>query len=279
MFLDEPTTGLDVEARRTLWDAIRAFHADGGTVLLTSHYLEEVEALAERVVVIGRGRVLADGTLSADAGLRRPLRRERPRRRDLRDSVDGGVRDAGRVRLPVRDRRRRGRAQAWEPYTRTLSAGPLPRFVGRVLNVMALTVVSLVPVLLIAALFTEATLSPAGLLLGIGALLPASLPFTPLGLAVGYPMPQKAAIAVAQLLFFPLAFGGGLLFGVPSRLPGFLDVVAPFLPTRGAVELMWAATNDFTPKTTSMVMLGVWTVVAAGVAVWAYRRDEGRRYA
>ncbi|GGL24872.1 ABC transporter ATP-binding protein [Planomonospora parontospora] len=62
VFLDEPTTGLDVEARRALWDAIRDFHSDGGTVVLTSHYLEEVEALAERVVVIGQGRVLADGT-------------------------------------------------------------------------------------------------------------------------------------------------------------------------------------------------------------------------
>ncbi|SCG47194.1 ABC transporter ATP-binding protein [Micromonospora inositola] len=63
--LDEPTTGLDVEARRTLWEAIRSFHADGGTVLLSSHYLEEVEALAQRVVVIGRGRVLADDTVDA----------------------------------------------------------------------------------------------------------------------------------------------------------------------------------------------------------------------
>ncbi|GAA0382439.1 ABC transporter ATP-binding protein [Micromonospora gifhornensis] len=63
--LDEPTTGLDVEARHTLWEAIRAFHADGGTVLLSSHYLEEVEALARRVVVIGQGRVLADDTVDA----------------------------------------------------------------------------------------------------------------------------------------------------------------------------------------------------------------------
>ncbi|MEW2473052.1 ABC transporter ATP-binding protein [Micromonospora gifhornensis] len=63
--LDEPTTGLDVEARHTLWEAIRTFHADGGTVLLSSHYLEEVEALARRVVVIGQGRVLADDTVDA----------------------------------------------------------------------------------------------------------------------------------------------------------------------------------------------------------------------
>jgi ABC-2 type transport system ATP-binding protein len=69
VFLDEPTTGLDVEARHALWEGIRTFHADGGTVLLTSHYLEEVEALAERVVVLGEGRVLADDTTEAIRGL------------------------------------------------------------------------------------------------------------------------------------------------------------------------------------------------------------------
>ena len=63
--LDEPTTGLDVEARHALWQALRDYHADGATVLLTSHYLEEIEALAERVVVVGEGRVLADDTLAA----------------------------------------------------------------------------------------------------------------------------------------------------------------------------------------------------------------------
>ncbi|MFI7124580.1 ABC transporter ATP-binding protein [Nonomuraea sp. NPDC050153] len=65
VFLDEPTTGLDVEARRALWEGIRSFHEGGGTVLLTSHYLEEIEALAERVVVVGHGRVLADDTVRA----------------------------------------------------------------------------------------------------------------------------------------------------------------------------------------------------------------------
>ncbi|MET7326592.1 ABC transporter ATP-binding protein [Nonomuraea sp. NPDC005650] len=65
VFLDEPTTGLDVEARRALWEGVRSFHQAGGTVLLTSHYLEEIEALAERVVVVGHGRVLADDTVRA----------------------------------------------------------------------------------------------------------------------------------------------------------------------------------------------------------------------
>ncbi|WP_425432707.1 hypothetical protein [Isoptericola jiangsuensis] len=65
LLLDEPTTGLDVGARQTLWEAIRAYHAAGGTVLLTSHYLEEVQALAERVVVIDHGVVRADDSLAA----------------------------------------------------------------------------------------------------------------------------------------------------------------------------------------------------------------------
>ncbi|MBB4919383.1 ABC transporter ATP-binding protein [Streptosporangium saharense] len=69
VFLDEPTTGLDVEARHALWDAVRDFHAAGGTVVLTSHYLEEIEALAKRVVVIGEGRVLTDDTMEAVRGL------------------------------------------------------------------------------------------------------------------------------------------------------------------------------------------------------------------
>jgi ABC-2 type transport system ATP-binding protein len=65
VILDEPTTGLDVEARRALWDAIGSFHDEGGTVLLSSHYLEEIEALAHRVVVLGQGRVLAEDTVDA----------------------------------------------------------------------------------------------------------------------------------------------------------------------------------------------------------------------
>ncbi len=64
LFLDEPTTGLDIQARQQLWQAIRQLAAEGCGVLLTTHYLEEAEALARRVVVIEQGRVLADGPLA-----------------------------------------------------------------------------------------------------------------------------------------------------------------------------------------------------------------------
>lgn len=61
LFLDEPTTGLDIEARQGLWRAIRALVGQGCSVLLTTHYLEEAERLADRVVVLERGRVVVDG--------------------------------------------------------------------------------------------------------------------------------------------------------------------------------------------------------------------------
>ncbi|HUG51190.1 MAG TPA: ABC transporter ATP-binding protein, partial [Terrimesophilobacter sp.] len=68
VLLDEPTTGLDVDGRRTLWEAVRRQHQAGATVVLTSHYLEEIEALAERVIVIDRGRVLVDDDLTTVVG-------------------------------------------------------------------------------------------------------------------------------------------------------------------------------------------------------------------
>lgn len=62
LFLDEPTVGLDVQARRALWQIVRNQADSGKTVLLTTHYLEEADALADRIVVIHHGSVLAEGT-------------------------------------------------------------------------------------------------------------------------------------------------------------------------------------------------------------------------
>ena len=64
VFVDEPTTGLDVEARRGFWQVIQALREAGTSIVLTTHYLEEADALAERVVLIERGRVLAEDTPS-----------------------------------------------------------------------------------------------------------------------------------------------------------------------------------------------------------------------
>jgi ABC-2 type transport system ATP-binding protein len=62
LFLDEPTTGFDPSARRSAWDMIRGLKEYGKTILLTTHYMEEAQALADRVAIIVRGRIVAQGT-------------------------------------------------------------------------------------------------------------------------------------------------------------------------------------------------------------------------
>lgn len=62
LFLDEPTTGLDPQSRRQLWDQIEAFRARNGTVLLTTHYMDEAQRLCDRVAIVDHGKVIAQGT-------------------------------------------------------------------------------------------------------------------------------------------------------------------------------------------------------------------------
>jgi ABC-2 type transport system ATP-binding protein len=85
LFLDEPTAGLDPRSRNELWDAVRALVRDGSTVLLTTQYLEEADQLADQIVVVDRGRVIAEG--SPDA-LKSQIGEDR---------IDIVVRDAGQL--------------------------------------------------------------------------------------------------------------------------------------------------------------------------------------
>jgi ABC-2 type transport system ATP-binding protein len=99
--LDEPTAGLDLETRRAVWDAVREHAAGGGTILLTTHYLEEAEALATRVVLIDSGRIVADGTVASikgAAGLTCVSFRAVPG-----TIVEDAERDGDRLRLFTRD--------------------------------------------------------------------------------------------------------------------------------------------------------------------------------
>ncbi|MEI7034442.1 ABC transporter ATP-binding protein [Streptomyces pratensis] len=73
LFLDEPTTGLDAEGRRETWDLVRALRDGGTTVLLTTHYLEEAEALADRLAIMHQGGIVTSGT-TAEVTARQPAR-------------------------------------------------------------------------------------------------------------------------------------------------------------------------------------------------------------
>lgn len=91
LFLDEPTTGLDPRSRRTIWDVIRALRAAGTTVLLTTQYLEEADELADRIVIIDQGAIIADGTpgqlkASVGSGILR-IRLNHPEQRPMVEQI------------------------------------------------------------------------------------------------------------------------------------------------------------------------------------------------
>ncbi|MCS0638848.1 ABC transporter ATP-binding protein [Streptomyces sp. LP05-1] len=92
LFLDEPSTGLDAEGRRDTWRLVRELRAAGTTVLLTTHYLEEAESLADRLAIMHRGRIVASGT-PAEVTAARPAR--------IRFALPDGV-DAARLPLTLR---------------------------------------------------------------------------------------------------------------------------------------------------------------------------------
>lgn len=169
------------------------------------------------------------------------------------------------------------REKPWDPYLRTLPAPATARIAGRLLVGLTFGVVSIIPVLAVGALFTSASAPLGTILLGIVAVLVSGIPFLFAGLAIGYSLPTKAAVPVTQLIFLPVAFGGGLLLP-PELFPGWLQVVSSLLPSRGARDLVVWTVSGATPSALAVGMFVLWTVVLGGLATWAYRRDEGRRY-
>lgn len=169
------------------------------------------------------------------------------------------------------------RAQPFDGYVRTLPAGAAPRLIGRVVVGLFFTALAVVPLVLVGLVFTEATIPVGRLLLAFGAVLAVAVPFTLLGFAIGYSLTPKAAIAVVQVVLFPLAFAGGL-FLPPQMFPGWLDTFSTFLPSRAARELMVAATTGEPGYSYAIPVFLVWTVVLAVLAIVAYRNDQGRRF-
>ena len=149
IFLDEPTTGLDPRSRRTMWEIIRELVADGVTIFLTTQYLDEADQLADRIAVLDRGRIVAEGTpdelkrripgghvrlrfadadeLDAAAAPARPATRATTSALTLQVPGDGSVAVAARAARPAR--RALASTSRTSPSTRptsTTSSSPSP---------------------------------------------------------------------------------------------------------------------------------------------------------
>ncbi|MBP2364630.1 ABC transporter permease [Pseudonocardia parietis] len=169
------------------------------------------------------------------------------------------------------------REKPWDPYLRTLPAPAWARIVARLVSGSFFALLAVLPVLAVGALFTAATVPSGRLLAAIGTLVLGGLPFLLGGLAIGYSLPPKAALPVVQLIFFPMAFGGGLLVP-PALFPDWMQTVSSMLPTRGARDLLIFSLGGPAPGALAVLAFTGWTVTTALLAVWAYRRDEGRRF-
>lgn len=169
------------------------------------------------------------------------------------------------------------RALPFDPFVRSLPAGPGPRMVARVGNGAIFSLVGLLPLIAVAWLFTDAAVTAAELVAGVGMILVTSVPFVLLGMGVGYSLTAKAALPVVQVILFPLAFAGGL-FLPPVMFPAWMDTLSQATPTRAGRDLLvQALTGEPAHAGAWPVLLG-WTVLFAALAAWAYRRDEGRRF-
>ncbi|QGQ20667.1 ABC transporter permease [Cellulomonas sp. JZ18] len=169
------------------------------------------------------------------------------------------------------------RALPFDGFVRTLPARPGPRLAGRVLNGLVWAYLALVPLVVLGVVLTSAALSWAQALGAVVMVVAVAVPFTLLGLAIGYSMSTKAALAVTQCTLFPLGFAGGL-FLPPQMFPSWLDSLSLALPSRAARDLVVQVTTGADAPALAVPVLLAWTVAFAALAVWAVRRDEGRRF-
>jgi ABC-2 type transport system permease protein len=169
------------------------------------------------------------------------------------------------------------RASAWEQYLRTLAAPARVRLAARWLSAAAFAAGASGLVIALAVAIDGVSLA-ATAWLGVGfALVAGTVPFALLGTALGYWVPARAALPLANLLYLTLSYAGGL-WAEPHRLPRGVAVASPFLPTRLLADVVAAPVTGSGVPWPAWGGLGAFAAAFAALAAAGYRRDEGRRY-
>jgi len=264
LFLDEPTTGFDPAARRRSWELIGRLRADGTTILLTMHYLDEAEALADRVVVLVGGRVIAEGAPGDITGAS-----------DARGAfgLPPGV-SAGELPLPAaaapdgRIAFRTVFSLCTACYT-TLALGlSTARDLGVLKRVRGTPLP--MPAYLVAWL-------AGAVLVGLAAVLGA-VALGALGLALAASVrTAEQAMPVAQLTFLPLSFISGVWYPL-SGAPSWLTHVADVFPLAHLVRAFGACFQAQTTgggwRPVDLAVLAAWGAAGTWIAARRFGREE-----
>jgi ABC-2 type transport system permease protein len=169
------------------------------------------------------------------------------------------------------------RTSPWERYLRTLPATAVPRFVAQAASGVAFGSIAVLIVVVVAAATTEARL-PAGTWgLWAASLLLGALPFTLFGITLGYWTDPRAALPIANVIYLPLSYLGGLWTG-PQALPDVIRGISVLLPTRHYAEAIWAVVRGGPIPLDSWLWLGLFGTAGFILALWGYWRDEELNY-
>jgi ABC-2 type transport system permease protein len=169
------------------------------------------------------------------------------------------------------------RGSPWEAYVRTLPVGVAARLGARVLSAALFAALAAGSLLAVAVATTKASLPPTGWLALGAALLVGTAPFALLGIALGYWVPARGALPIANLLYLGLSYAGGLWIR-PDALPAPARRISPFLPTRALSDALVQATTRPAVAWDSWLVIVGFAAVFAVFAAWGFRRDEGRRF-
>jgi len=169
------------------------------------------------------------------------------------------------------------REMQWTTYLRTLPIGPGPQIFAKLTTAVVFAALA-IGILWAFAFITTPVSYGLGQVLRLAlALVLGSIPFAGLGIAIGNTVSARTAVPVANLIFLPMTFAGGLWWP-PSALPGAVQKISPYLPTRMFGEIAWAAVDGRTIPLAPASGLAAYGVVFLGFAAWRYRSEERRRF-
>ena len=169
------------------------------------------------------------------------------------------------------------RESQWERYRRTLPGAWGPYMVSQLLSAFIFVVFTALLVVVVGFMMSQPTLSATTTLALLASLIFISIPFTLLGFALGYWTNAKSAVAVANLIYLPLAYIGGLWLP-PNRLPDTVASISVYTPTYHAGVVGRSLADGIRPEIDSLLWLVGFSIIFALLAQLGYQRDERKRY-